>query len=214
MTIASVRRVPGMPQLHGRVPLVRLAAGVAHQLELHAPRGQEVLPALPGRRVAARDRPHEQPDPPGPQVFDGRVHVVDVQGDVVAAYVAVARLRSLAVVRLVLEDLEVQPEAAAVEPDLPDHPAGVDVDVLEHPVIIVVPHLGQRVDVVAAEYAGKERVRLLHVGHGDSDVVTAAQPRNASAHQPSLSCGYVSIYSERTLLSLASSRDLSLLWIH
>src|ERR1700751_3003203 len=131
----------------------------------------------------------------------------------VAAYVAVARLRPLAVVRLVLEDLEVQPEAAAVEPDLPDDPARVHVQVLTHPVVVM-PHLRQRVDVVAAEHVHKERVRLLHVGHGDSDVVTAAQPRNASGHQPSLSCGDVSHYSERTLLSLASPRELSLLWIH
>jgi hypothetical protein len=57
-------------------------------------------------------------------------------------------------------------------------------------------------------------MRLLHVGHGDPDVVTAAQPWNASGHQPSLSCVYVSNYSERTLLSLASSRDLTLMWIH
>jgi hypothetical protein len=43
---------------------------------------------------------------------------------------------------LVLEHLEVEPEAAPVEPDLPHDRAGVDVDVVGHPVVIVA-HLGQ-----------------------------------------------------------------------
>src|SRR5690348_11599403 len=106
-----VRRVPGMPEPDGRVLLVRLATGVADQLELHAPRAQEVLPALAGRGVTARMRAGHQPHALVAQVGDGLVHVVDVEGDMMAAQIAVARHRTLAGRRLVLEDLEVEAEA-------------------------------------------------------------------------------------------------------
>src|ERR1700733_2133136 len=90
----------------------------------------------------------------------------------------------------VLEDLEVEAEAAPVEPDLRDDRAGVDVEVVEHPVVVV-PHLRQRVDEVAAQHAGEEGVGLFHVGHGDADVVAAAQSGDADAHGSS-SANYVS----------------------
>ena len=96
----------------------------------------------------------------------------------VAAEVAVARLRALVRPGLVLEDLEVEAEAAAVEPDLPHDRARVDVEVVEHPVVVVA-HLGQRVDVVAAQHVGEEGVGLLHIGDGDADVVAAAQSGDA-----------------------------------
>ena len=111
-----------------------------------------------------------------------------------AAQVAVARLRALVRPGLVLEDLEVEAEAAAVEPDLPHDRARVDVEVIEHPVVVV-PHLGQRVDVVQAQHVHEEGVRLLHIGDGDADVVAAAQSGNACSHGSS-SAKYVSNISE------------------
>src|ERR1700733_9457234 len=182
--------MPGVPELPRGVLLVPLAPRVAHQLELHAPGAEEVLPALPGRGVAARDRPGEQPHAPLPQVADRRVHVVHVEGDMMAAQVAVAWLRALIRPGLVLEDLEVEPEAAPVEPDLRDGRAGVDVEVVEHPVVVG-PHLRQRVDEVAAEHAGEEGVSLFHIGHGDAEVVAAAQSGDADTHGSSLA-SYVS----------------------
>jgi hypothetical protein len=121
-----MRRMPGMPEPDGGVLLVGLPGRIAHELELHAPRAEKILPALSGRRVAAGDRAGHQPHAVGPQVADRRVHVVDVKGDVMAADVAVARLRALVRERLVLEDLEVEAEAAPVEPDLPHDRARVD----------------------------------------------------------------------------------------
>ena len=109
----------------------------------------------------------------------------------VAAEVAVARLRALAGRGLVLEDLEVEAEAAAVEPDLPHDRARVDVEVVEHPVVVVA-HLGQRVDVRRSRaHPTKKRVGLLQIGHGDADVVAAAQSGDAYAHGSS-STSYVS----------------------
>ena len=111
-----------MPELDRGVLLVGLPRREAHQLELHAPRAEEVLPALPGRGVAARDRAGEQPHALRAQVGDGRIHVVDVEGDVVAAQVAVARLRALARPGLVLEDLEVEAEAGSGRTGSPARP--------------------------------------------------------------------------------------------
>src|ERR1039458_3385639 len=188
--LMSLGRMPGMPQLDGGVLLVGLPLREAHELELHAPRAEEVLPALPGRGVAARDGAGQQPHALRAQVADGLIHVVDVEGDVVAAQVAVARLRALVRQGLVLEDLEVEAEAAAVEADLPHGRAGVDVEVLEHPVVVAA-HLGQRVDVVAAQHAGEEGMGLLHIGDGDADVDAASQSGNAWGHGSS-STEYVS----------------------
>src|SRR5258706_16158662 len=105
LCLLSLGRMPRMPEPDGGLLLVRLAPRDAAQLKLHAPRAEEVLPALPGRGVPARDRPGEQPHALLAQVGDGLVHVVDVEGDVVAAEVAVARLRALPRVGLVLEHL-------------------------------------------------------------------------------------------------------------
>jgi hypothetical protein len=120
------------------------------------------------------------------QVGDRRVHVVGVQRDVVASDVAVARLRALVLVRFVLEHLEVQPEPAPVEPDLAHHAARVHVEVRAHPVVVV-PHLRQRVHVIAAQHVDEEVVRLRHVRDRDADVVAAAQAGDALAsRKPSI----------------------------
>src|SRR5262249_59483516 len=132
----------------------------------------------------------------------------DVQRDVVAAEVAVAGRRALVLMRLVLEHLEVEAEAAAVEADLVDNPSRVDVEVIEHPVVVV-PHLGQRVDVVEAEHVHEESVRLLHVRDGDADVVAAAQSGYAFAHAI-LPIRHVSNTSNYG----AYSSSLPLIWIH
>ena len=71
----------------GRRPCPR----VRHQLELHPPGGEEVDPALALARPGARGRLAEHLDPVPAQVVDRSVEVVDVERDVVAADVAVAR---------------------------------------------------------------------------------------------------------------------------
>jgi len=169
-----------VPQHHVRLLLVRLAARVADQLELHAPRGEEVDPPLALRGVAAGYRPGQDPHALVLEVVDGGVHVIDVEREVVAAQVAVARHRPLVPGRLVLEDLQVEAEGAAVEADLADGRAGIDVQVRGHPVVVV-PHPRQRVHVVAAQHVHEELVRLRHVRHGDPHVIAAPQPRYACA---------------------------------
>src|SRR4029077_11657840 len=91
------------------------AARVGDELELHAPRGQEVHPALALARPFARGRLAEHLHAASPHVAAGCVEIVDVQGDVMPAVVAVAR-QHLALVRCrVLEYLEDRLAAAAEE---------------------------------------------------------------------------------------------------
>ena len=101
---------------------------------------------------------------------DRRIHVVDVQGDMVAADVAVAGHVSLAVSSAIGEDLEVRAVAESVEPDLGDLRPRVHIKLPLHPVVVAVL-AGQRVDVVCAEHPDEEVMCGIHVGNSDADVV-------------------------------------------
>src|SRR3712207_3210037 len=86
----------GMPEDDITDPLVGLAVGKGDKLQLHPPRGEEVDPALPPTGVPAGRRLAENTDPPGSQVLDRSVEVVDVERQVVATDVAVSGYGSLA----------------------------------------------------------------------------------------------------------------------
>ena len=118
-----------------------------------------------------------------PQVRDGRVEVVDVEGQVVAADVAVAGLVALAVGRLPLEDLEVRAVLAAVEAQLAHDRARVHVEVLGHPVVVALER-AERVHVLAPDHVDEEAVRLVEVGNGEADVLRSAQPRKCHGAAP------------------------------
>src|SRR5690554_6257504 len=174
--VASCARVGGVPQRRGRrrVALVRLAVGEAHELELHAPRGEEVHPSLPLAVTRAGRRFAEDTHPVAAQVLDGQIEVLDVEREVVATDVAVAGLRRLAFGGLPLEDLEVGAGLAAVEAQLAHDSARVHVQVLGHPVVVL-DEGAERVDVLATEHVDEERVRFVEVGDGEADVLGADQ---------------------------------------
>src|SRR5690554_122772 len=169
--------VPRVPQARRRrgVGLVDLAVGEAHELEQHAPRAEEVDPSLPLAVTRACRRLAEDTHPVPPQVLDRRVKVLEVEREVVATDVAVARLGGLSVGGLPLEDLEVGSVLAAVEAQLTHDRARVHVEALGHPVGVLVHEGTERVDVLAPDDVDEEAVRLLDVGDGEADVLGAEQ---------------------------------------
>src|ERR1035438_10438081 len=102
----------------GALTIEGLAPGVRDELELHAPRGQEGDPALALARPAARGGITEDLDTLGAQIVHRGVDVVDVEGDMMPAVIAVPRHGQGLVGRGVLEDLEYRLSAAAEEMQL------------------------------------------------------------------------------------------------
>ncbi len=160
----------------------RLAAGIGHQLELHAPGRAEVDPALALARAAARGGFGHHVDVVFPQVRKRGVQVVDVQRDVMPADVAVARRDARLLGCRVLEHLEDRLSAAAVEMQPLHDRAGVDAEMVGHPIGVVVPVRAERVEVLASDHVDEEPVGLAEVGDGDADVVDAAQSRQPVHH--------------------------------
>ena len=82
-----------MPQAAGRLFLVSLAAGEADQLALHAPRGQEIDPGLTGIRAGRADRglAHNLHGVRS-QMRQRGIEIVDVEGEMMTAHIAIARL--------------------------------------------------------------------------------------------------------------------------
>ena len=72
--------------------------------------------------------------------------------------------------------------AAAEEVQLLHHRARVDVEVLAHPVGVVVPERAEAVHVLAAEDVDEEGTGLLEVGHGEADVVDPGQTGQGVGH--------------------------------
>lgn len=173
-----------MPQQHLGILLVGLSAGEAHELELHAPRRAEVEPALPGRGAGAGDRLAHDLHPVRAQVRDGGLQVIDVEGEVMPADVAVARLRCLAVGAVVLEQLDVAAAAEPIEADLADHGARMDTELDRHPIVVVRPLGAERVDVHGAQDVDQEPLGLVEVGNREPDVVDPADSRNPHAAPP------------------------------
>ena len=131
------------------------------------------MPALALGGSSARVRRAHDLDVVCAQVSDSRLHVVDVDREVVASDVAVARLGRLAIGRVVEKGLDVAAISQPVETDLFDHGARVHPEGHSHPV--VVGALGsERVDVLGAENVDEEAFGLVEVGHGDADVVDAS----------------------------------------
>ena len=131
------------------------------------------------------------------QELDRGVEVVDVERDVVATDVAVARLVGVLVRRGVLEHLEDRLPAAAEEVQLLHHRAGVHVEVLVHPVAVVVAERPERVHVLAAQHVDQEGPRLLEVGDGEADVVDAGQAGEGGGHGLGAFRPYVRIGPDR-----------------
>ena len=110
----------------------------------------------------------------------------DVERQVMAADIAVARDGRLTVGGLVLEHLEIGSRAAPVEAQLAHDGARVDVEMLAHPVVVVLVR-PERVDVRATQHPDEEVVGFLQVGHGEPDVIGADQSRQR--HAALLACG-------------------------
>ena len=128
-------------------------------------------------RSAARGRLTQYPDAVLAQVRHGSVQVLDVQRDVVAADIAVAGWLEPPFRGGVVEDLEDRLAAAAEEPVLRDCGARVHVQVFAHPVVIGVRERPERVQVLAAQDVDQEAARLVQIGHGEAQMIDAAQSR-------------------------------------
>lgn len=119
------------------------------------------------------------------QVCHGGVEVGDVEGEMVAADVAVARRSRLLSGGLVLEDLEVRTACAPEEAQLAHHGTRVDAEVVAHPGAVGTER-AERVDVLAADHLDEEPGRLFEVGNGEADVLDAYQPGKSPL---SITCG-------------------------
>jgi hypothetical protein len=106
-------------------------------------------------RALARGRIAEHRDPTTPEVVHRDVEIVDIQGDVVSADVAVYRDRCALAGGGVVEHLEHRLLTAAEETVLPHRRAGVHAQMLAHPVAVIVKG-AQRVEVLAAEHVDEE----------------------------------------------------------
>ena len=96
-----------------------------------------------------------------------------------AANVAVARLRSLPVCGLVLENLQVGAGPQTVKADLSDERARMNTEVGAHP-IVVAALATERVNVHRTEHIDEEAVRLLQIRHREADVVDSAQAESTA----------------------------------
>ena len=145
---------------------------------MHPPRAPEVDPPLTGTGTASDGWFAHDLDALLPQVAQRSVEIIHVEGDVVSADVAVARLRRSAICGFVLEDLEIGSERTAVEPQFADDGAGVHSEVSRHPVVVSF-EWALRVDTFAADHIHEEVLGLIDVRHGEADMLGAAQSRNS-----------------------------------
>src|SRR5450755_2343603 len=123
------RSVARRPQSRLGALFVGHALGVADQLDLHPPGREHVGDRLArGRTFLDRERTHEGLQAVGLGFRDRGLDVLDVEGDVMAAVVAVLRLLGPLPGRAVLEQLDVRALAAAHHHDLLDDRARIDVD--------------------------------------------------------------------------------------
>src|SRR5215208_5940274 len=112
------------------------------------------------------------------QVFNGIVQVVYIECQVL--YTNVNRPGELVAMvgRLELEELDIRAVGTAQKAD------GLDAAARRHAEPIpwdIIPRRFTLIEQLAAEHLDEEGGRLLHVGHGDADVVYTAQTRQCRA---------------------------------
>ena len=164
-----------MPEFGVVVGFVGLAVGEADQFQLHAPGAEEVDPGLAFAGILGERRLAQDADIVLSEIIEGGVHVVHVESQVVAADVGVLRLGGVLVGGLVFENLEVGAVGAAQEFQAAHDGTGVDVEVLLHPIAFRVLEGAQVIERLAAQHVDEKINRLVQVGHGETDVVGAAQ---------------------------------------
>ena len=175
-----------MPQLYGRSRLVRLAVRIADEFELHSPGTEEVDPSLPFGRSAACRRFTENCEAIREQVRDGRIYVIDVERNVMATDVAVARLLAVLVWCLKFKDLKVGAKVAAVKPEFFEDASSVNVEVFTEPVILANPRT-ELVDELASDDVHKKVVSLLNRRNGKADMFGASKA--GDTHR--CGCGFI-----------------------
>lgn len=175
-----------MPQLYGRSRLVRLAVRIADEFELHSPRAEKVGPSLPFGGGSARRRLTENSEAIREQVRDGRIYVIDVERNVMATDVAVARLLAVLVWCLEFKDFKVGAKVAAVKPEFLEDASRVNVEVFAEPVILANPRT-ELVDELASDDVHKKVVSLLDRPNGKADVFGASKA--GDTHR--CGCGFI-----------------------
>jgi hypothetical protein len=122
---------------------------VGNQLELSAPGRHEIDPALPCVRSDARRRVAEDGDTALAQELDGGIEIGDVQRNVVAAYVAVAGDLEMLVGSGVFEHFEDRIGPTSEETDDACDGAWMHVEVVAHPLPVIIFDRAERVEVFA-----------------------------------------------------------------
>lgn len=167
------------------------AIGVGDEFKLHPPRCEEIHPVLPFTRVLTRGGITQHGHSLLSQIGNRSVHVGHVERNMVATHIAVARDIGLLIRGLVLKNLEYRLAAESEEVQFPHHRTWVHIEVLSHPVGILMLVGAECVHVFTAQNVDEEAVRLCQVRHCDSDVI---EPRDArqSSHG-NLRIGYISV---------------------
>lgn len=164
-----------MPELDRTRCLVKLSVGEAHEFELHAPRCTEIDPRLAKTVTGALRRFAHDFDIVRSEMFESRIEVVNIEGDMVPTNVTVARKRALTVDRFVLKHLKVRTKPTPIEAEFAHDRARVHSKVGHHPLIIAFEG-SERVDPFATDNVHEEALGLINIRHSYADVLDSSEP--------------------------------------
>ena len=167
-----------MPQTEFGVLFVTLSIRKADELKLHSPGREKVNPGLsgiwPNRPYCRRT---QEPDAFLGKVGNCRIEIINIESQMMAAYIAVPRLNQVLIGSLVLKYLEIRPVLAAKEPQPAHNCARVNVEMLLHPIIGSLK--GAKFEhVLAANYIHKKICRLRQVRNCEADVFCSSEAWN------------------------------------
>jgi len=159
-----------MPQDNRGVLFIGFALGEADEFALHAPGGQEILPALTEASVLrGHNLSHELHTVTG-QIVHRHIQVVYVKSEVVPTQIRIRGLGSLGFGCFPLENLKIGAIFTAEESQLAHDGARVDVELLSEP-IVVFDKRAQAIDLFAADYVHKKTFGLIKVRNRKADVL-------------------------------------------
>ena len=167
-----------MPQSEFGVLFVALSIRKADEFKLHSPWRKKVNPGLAGIWPNRPDcRCTQEPDPLFGEVGNRRIEIINIEGQMMAAYIAVLRLNEVLIGSLVFKDLEIRPVLAAKEPQPTHNSARVNVEMLLHPIIGCLK--GSKFKhILTADYIHEKVCRLRQVWNCEADVFSSSEARN------------------------------------
>ena len=167
-----------MPQAEFGVLFVTLSIRKADELKLHSPWRKKVDPGLsciwPNRPEGRRT---QEPHPLFGKVGNCRIEIINIESQMIPAYVAVLRLNQVLIGSFILKYLEIWSVLAAKEPQPAHNCARVNVEMLLHPIIGSLE--GSKFKhVLAANYIYKKICRLRQVRNCEADVFSSSEAWN------------------------------------